>query len=338
MDHPDLSKKIVTFKKAIALEEVEEVPAIPSVSGWVAKFSGVPLKELLFSPEAFVKAQINAQKEIGYDALFAYLDALYIPEAFGCPLVFRSSGADVSPLEIKNEEAVKALSKVDIRKDGRLPILLSVAEQLVRLPEREVPVLGLVEGPFTTSSRILGAEKMMRGLIKNRPMIEGMIEKVGQLISDFSHALAEIGMDGLIVADPVSSSTMISSKYYQEFVLPHLQRLIKGLEIPVILHVCGNTEPILNLMAETGARILSLDQCMDLTLAKKTVAGRCGIGGNVDPMALLLGTPEDVKRETLRSLKQGGKKGFILMAGCAVPPGTPMKNLKTMIEVARCPS
>lgn len=336
MDHPDLSKKIVTFKKAIALEEVEEVPAIPSVSGWVAKFSGVPLKELLFSPEAFVKAQINAQKEIGYDALFAYLDALYIPEAFGCPLVFRSSGADVSPLEIKNEEDVKALSKVDIRKDGRLPILLSVAEQLVRLPEREVPVLGLVEGPFTTSSRILGAEKMMRSLIKNRPMIERMIEEVGQVISDFSHALAEIGMDGLIIADPVSSSTMISSKYYQEFVLPHLQRLIKGLEIPVILHVCGNTEPILNLMAETGARILSLDQCMDLTQAKKMVAGRCGIGGNVDPMVLLFGTPEDVKRETLRSIDQGGKRGFILMAGCAVPPGTSMKNLKTMIEVARC--
>jgi MtaA/CmuA family methyltransferase len=338
MDHFDLSKKIVTFKKVIALEEVEEVPAIPSVGGWVAKFSGVPLKELLFSPEAFVKAQINAQKEIGYDALFAYLDALYIPEAFGCPLVFRSSGADVSPMEIKNEADVRALPKVDIRKDGRLPIILNVAEQLVRFPEREVPVLGLVEGPFTTSSRILGVEKMMRGLIKDSPMVEGMIDKAGYLLSDFGHALTEIGMDGLIIADPVSSSTMISPKIYRQFVLPPLQRLIKGLEIPVILHVCGNTEPILNLMAETGARILSLDQCMDLTLAKETVAGRCGIGGNVDPMVLLFGTPEDVKRETLRSLKQGGKKGFILMAGCAVSPGTPMKNLKTMIEVARCPS
>ncbi len=321
----------------IALEEVEEVPAIPSVSGWVAKFSGIPLKELLFNPEVFVNAQINGQKEIGYDALFAYFDALYIPEAFGCPLIFRSSSADVSPLEIRNEEDVKALPMVDIRKDGRLPIILSVAEKLVRSPGREVPVLGLVEGPFTTSCRILGAEKMMRSLMKNRPMIERMIDKVRQLTSDFGHALTEIGMDGLIIADPVSSSTMISPKYYQAFVLPPLQRLIKDLEIPVILHVCGDTEPILNLMAETGARILSLDQCMDLTLAKETVAGRCGIGGNVDPMVLLFGTPEDVKRETLRSLEQGGKKGFILMAGCGVPPATPSKNLKTMIEVARCP-
>jgi len=320
----------------MALEEVEEVPAIPSVSGWVAKFSGIPLKGLLYDSTAIVKAQIEAQRAVGYDALFAYIDPLYVPEAFGCPLLLRSSGADVSPLEINDKEDVNLLPIPDIRVDGRLPLILRVAEQLVHFPEREVPVLGLMEGPLTTSSRILSADKMMKGLIKNRAMVEGMIEKVVQLLSEFGRALGEIGVDGLIIADPVSSSTLISPEFYRKYVLPHLQPLIKAIGIPVILHVCGNTQPILPLMAETGARVLSLDQCMDLTLAKQAVAGRCGIGGNVDPIqTLLLGTPEDVKRETLRCLREGGKKGFILMAGCAVPPGTPLENLKAMIESAR---
>lgn len=330
------SRKIVSFKKVMAFEEVEEVPAIPSVGGWVAKFSGAPLKELLFNAEAIVRAQIKAQKAVEYDALFAYIDPLYVAESFGCPLVFRSSGGDVSPLHIESEEDAKSLPIPDVRRDGRLPLILSVAEQLMGSPEREVPVLGLVEGPFTTSSRILGTEKMMKGLIKKRAMIERVMEKVGRLLSNFGRTLAEIGIDGLIVADPVSSSTMISPKVYQEFVLPYLQRLISDLGIPVILHVCGDTQSVLPLMVETGARILSLDQCMDLVLAKKIVAGRCGIGGNVDPIqTLLLGTPEDVKRETLKCLREGGKKGFILMAGCAVPPATPIENLRTMIEVAR---
>jgi MtaA/CmuA family methyltransferase len=119
-------------------------------------------------------------------------------------------------------------------------------------------------------------------------------------------------------------------------VLPHLQRFIKGLKIPTILHVCGDTEPILDMMAETGANILSLDQCMDLAKAKQRLDGHCGIGGNVDPInILLLGTVEDVKRETLKCLEQGGKKGYVLMAGCAVPPRTPTENLKAMIETAR---
>jgi MtaA/CmuA family methyltransferase len=332
-------EKLVSFKKVMAFEEVEEVPAIPSVSGWVARFSGLPLKDLFYDPEAIVRAQIEAQRTIGYDALFAYTDALYIPEAFGCPIVFRPSGADATPLEINTEEDVKALPVPNIRRDGRLPLLLNVAEQLARLPERGVPVLSLFEGPFTTSSRIMGTERMMRALYKNRPVAERMFEKVGQLLSHFGRGLEEAGIDGLMIADPVSSSTMISTKFYHEFVLPHLQRLIKSLEVPVILHVCGDTQPILGLMAETGARILSLDQCMDLRLAKEIVADRCGIGGNVDPIqTLLLGTPEDVKRESLRCLQQGGKKGFILMAGCAVPPGTPKENLRAMIEAARCRS
>ena len=319
----------------MALEEVEEVPAIPTVSRWVARFSGFPLKELLFNPEAMVKAQIKAQKAIGYDALFAYYDALYVPEAFGGHLIFRTTGADVSPIDLNNEEEVEALPMPDIRKDGRLPLILNFAERLVQFPKREVPVLGLFEGPFTTSARILGAEKMMRGLMKNRAMVERMLEKVGRLLSDFGQALFKIGIDGLIIADPVGSSTMISPKFYKEFVLPPLQRLIEDLGGPIILHVCGDTQSILTLMAESGANILSLDQCMNLNLAKQIIAGRCGIGGNVDPMVLLSGTPEDVRRETLRCLEQGGKKGYVLMAGCAVPAETPFENLKTMIEVAR---
>ena len=160
----------------MAFKEVQEVPVIPQVASWVAKSSGVPLKDLIINPEAIVWAQINAQKAVGYDALFAYIDPLYIPEAFGCPLVFLSSGPDVSPLPIKSEEDVRALSIPDIRKDGRLPLILNVAGDLVRFPERQVPVLGLVEGPFTTASRILSAEQMMRDLIRNGSMVERTIE------------------------------------------------------------------------------------------------------------------------------------------------------------------
>jgi uroporphyrinogen decarboxylase len=328
--------KTASFHNVMDLKTVEEVPVVPLMGGWIAKFSGVPPKELLFDSAAIVKAQIKAQKAIGYDALFGYIDPLYVPEAFGCPLLFRSSGADVSPLEIESDQDIKTLRIPDIRRDGRLPLVLRVVEDLVNSPEREVPVLGLVEGPFTTSSRIWGADKMMKALIKHRAMVERMLEKVAQLLSDFGQSIADIGVDGLIIADPVSSSTMISPEFYDEYVLPPLQHLIKSIGIPVILHVCGNTQSVLPLMAETGARILSLDQCMDLGLAKEIVADRCGIGGNVDPIqTLLLGTPDDVKRETLRCLKESGKKGFILMAGCAVPPGTPLENLKAMIETAR---
>ena len=334
-----MNSRIDAFRKAMAMEEVEHVPAIPTVSAWVARFSGIPLKTLIYDAQAMVKAQIDAQKAIGHDALFAYIDPLYIPEAFGCSIGFLSSGAaDAVPLDLKTEADINGLPTPDVRRDGRLPLMVSVAEHLVKSPSREVPVLSLVEGPFTNCARMLGTEKMMRAVMKNKAFVERLLEKVGILLAQFGRALEEAGIDGLIIADPVGSSTMVSAKIYGELVLPHLQRFIKSLQIPVILHVCGDTEPILDMMAGTGARILSLDQCMDLTMAKRKLAGRCGIGGNVDPInALLLGTVEDVKRETLKCLQQGGKRGYVLMAGCAVPPRTPIENLRAMIETAHRP-
>jgi uroporphyrinogen decarboxylase len=335
-----MSTQIDSFRKAMALEEMEQVPAIPLMGGWVARFSGIPLKTLIYDGEAMVKAQIDAQKAVGHDALFAYIDPLYTPEAFGCSIGYLSSGAaEAVPLDLQSEADIDALPFPDVRRDGRLPLMLSVAEKLVQFPEREVPVLSLVEGLFTNCARIMGTERMIRALMKKRSLVERLLEKVGVLFARFGQALEECGIDGLIIADPISSATMVSPRIYRELVLPHLQHFIKGLKIPVILHVCGNSEPILDMMAETGARILSLDQCMDLAMAKQKVAGRCGVGGNVDPINVLLhGTVEDVKRDTLRCLQQGGKKGYVLMAGCAVPPHTPTENLKAMIETARLQS
>lgn len=331
-----MSTRIDFFKKAVALEETEQVPAMPTVSGWVARFSGIPLQTLIYDADAMAKAQVDAQGIVGHDALFAYIDALFIPEAFGCAINFTSSGPVAEPLVLSNAADIEALPVPDVRKDGRLPLVLALVEKLVRVPAREVPVLALTEGPFTTCARIYGTEKMMRAIMKNRPAIEQLLEKVGAALSRFGQAVAESGADGLIIADPVGSSTMVSPKIYNELVLPHLQRFIGGLTIPAILHVCGDTRPVLHLMAETGARILSLDQCMDLASAKEQLAGRCGIAGNVHPIDVLLrGTVEDVRRETLKCLRQGGKKGYILMAGCAVPPATPRENLLAMIETAR---
>ncbi len=333
-----MNTTISSFRKTMALEAVDQVPVIPIVSSWVARFSGISPKPFMRDPEAMAKAQIAAQKAVGYDALFVYcFDPQFIPEAFGCSLVSLSSGVLVpSPLDLKSEEDVKALPIPDVRKNGRLPVMLELAERLVGLPGRAIPVLGFMEGPFTTCARIIDTEKIMKAVLKNRPLVERLQEKVLRALIQYGQALEGLGVDGLVVADPVGSSTMVSTKIYRELVLSALKLFTKSVKIPVILHVCGDTEPILDMMAETGAKILSLDQCMDLVMAKQKLGGRCGIGGNVDPInALLFGTVEDVKQETLRCLNEGGKTGYVLMAGCAVPPSTRIENLRAMIETAR---
>ena len=332
-----MSGRIGAFQKAMAFEEVDEIPVIPLMSGWIARFSGIPFESLIRDPGSVVRIQVAAQEAVGYDALFGGMDAVFVPEAYGCSVTCSSSGAlDALTLHVETPEDVETLPIPNIRKDGRFPAMLEIADRLVNLRGRKVPVLCGVEGPFTNCARIIGTEKVMRAVKKSMPLVERLLQSVEKTLSRYAHALEEIGVDGLIVADPCGSTTMVSPLIFREVVFPALQRFIMSTSIPVILHVCGDTYPILGTMAETGASVLSLDQCMDLDSAKRQIACRCGIGGNVDPINVLLqGSVEDVKRETERCLRVGGKRGFVLMPGCSVPPDTPIENLRAMVRNAK---
>jgi len=170
---------------------------------------------------------------------------------------------------------------------------------------------------------------------KNRPVLETLLDKINDFLLDFGRALIESGANALFIPDPTASSTMISPLMFRELVLPRLQSLINHLDVPCILHICGDTSPILSSIGETGADVLSLDQCMGLTESRKTVPDAV-LGGNVDPVqSLLMGTREQVEKDTLHCLRSAGTSRYILMSGCGVPPNTPVENLKTMVETGK---
>jgi uroporphyrinogen decarboxylase len=88
-------------------------------------------------------------------------------------------------------------------------------------------------------------------------------------------------------------------------------------------------------MRESGAKVLSLDQCMDLSDARAAVPQGI-LGGNVDPInSLFMGSMEQVVNDTLNCLRSAGIGRFVLMSGCGVPPKTPLENVKIMIKTAK---
>ena len=127
---------------------------------------------------------------------------------------------------------------------------------------------------------------------------------------------------------------------YREIAWPHernvTQRLLKD-GVRIQNHICGNATAIVPDMVETGAVILGLDYKCDLSSIKEATRGRATIVGTIDPSEIVArGTPDDVTeaaREELAILAPGG--GLILGAGCAIPPGTPDENLRTLIEAGR---
>jgi MtaA/CmuA family methyltransferase len=170
---------------------------------------------------------------------------------------------------------------------------------------------------------------------KNRAILEALLDKVTAFLLEFAQALIENGANAIFLPEPTASASMISPSMFNQFVLPRLKKLTQDLTVPCILHICGDTSPTLKAMGESGAKVLSLDQCMDLS-GSRAVVQDAVLGGNVDPInALLMGSKEQVVNDTLNCLRGAGTKRFVLMSGCGVPPNTSLENVKIMVETAK---
>ena len=326
------------FHDALKGEPRDRVPIIPMNAAWAAvNFSDSSPAELAREPQKVVDTQIRAMEAVGYDAFFGYADPLYVPQAFGCKARFLETGplSTPLPLAITCLEDLDKLSVPDPRKEERLAATLEIIRGLSEYSAGNIPVLGLFEGPITTTCRIFEAELIMRMIYKNPQVLEALLDRVTAFLIEWSRALIENGANVIFLPDPTASAAMISPAAFRKFVLPRLQTIAAQLEVPCILHICGDTAPVLEIMGETGADVLSLDQCMNLTDSRSTVPGAV-LGGNVDPInSLLHGSREQIAADTLNCLRTAGTSRFILMSGCGVPPRTPVENVAAMVETAK---
>jgi uroporphyrinogen decarboxylase len=314
-----------------------EIPIIPFMSIWAANFFGIDYDKIIKNPKHIANAHIKAFEIINYDVLYTYCDIVYLAEAFGCRIKVTPSGAVVeSSLQINDLRDIDKLYVPNVKNDGRLPVILEATKIVASYAGDSIPVVGLIEGPFTTVSRLLDVENLMRKVRKNRLLIEKILKVVVDASIEFGKALIENGANIILVGDPVSSSNLISPNIFGDLVFPHLCHLIKNLNVVCILHICGETREILKNMSKTGASIISIDQSVDLELARERIGWDVCLGGNLNPIeTLLFGNTSDVVKETERCLLKGGNKKFILMPGCTVPPNTPVDNLKTMVSVGK---
>lgn len=313
-------------------------PALPLAGAWIAHASGRPLPEIMARGDVLAEAQLAVQAVAGYDALYAYFDPLALPEAFGCRVVLNEFGGPsvAEELTLGGPDGVIERAVPDPRGDGRLPEVLKATAILAERAAGRLPVIALFEGPFTTASRLVGATTLLLAMMDDPALTRRLVARVADALVGFGGALAAAGADAIIVPDPVSSTDLVSPEQSAEFAAPERRRLVEALPVPVILHVCGNTAPILETLASSAARLLSLDQCMDLGRAREAVGWGIALGGNVDPIRLMeRGGPEEVVAAGRAAIAAAGPRRFALMTGCAIPPATPLANVRALVAACR---
>ena len=97
-----------------------------------------------------------------------------------------------------------------------------------------------------------------------------------------------------------------------------------------VLHICGDTLPILDLMCDTGVTGLSIEEKVDSVEAVKHVNGRAALVGNVGVVfPLLQGTPADCEAAGKRIAAAGFN---VISPGCGLSALIPGDNLKALVK------
>jgi len=318
----------------------DRIPVNPSLGEHAALVLGITVSQYNRSVRKMAEAQIAAYRRYGHDGVGVGPGSTAIAGAIGSRVIYpEGSTGYVADYPVKSAADFECLKVPDPR-SPELAIYLEAADILVRRVGDEVPVGFMIGGPVTVAAKIRGIDNLLRDFYKDKELAHRLLLFSVESTLPLVREAARLDV-GFGIADPVASGSLIGCRHYREFALPYQKLLVDGIrEVAASpeLHICGDTTKVLSLMAETGARSLSLDNAVDLELAKRTVGDRVRISGNIRPTeTMVLGTPDDVARNVRENLRQAydAPQGYLLRMGCGLPINAKPENIHALVNAAK---
>lgn len=253
-------------------DEVEKTPAISATAAAVIEaFDAAQVSW----PSAHTDAQemarlgISLHEQAGLECARVPFDLTAEAEAFGCEV-------DLGDLEatptLKSHAPFDDVEDLDIPDDyanqGRLPVIVESIE-ILKNEYPEVPVVVGMAGPFTLAGHLLGVEDLVKMLKTDSFVVEDVVEIALGAQTELVEAFNDVGVDVICVADPTSSPELLSPDDFFEFAQPALEDLSEEMDANSIIHICGNSLPIMEGMLTCGFNGASFEEAVDVAEARK---------------------------------------------------------------------
>jgi MtaA/CmuA family methyltransferase len=321
----------------LAGELPDTVPVLPVLDGYFApKLIGRPNDACFLDGDCMAAALEAAYERFSYDGVLAEMGLGPDPNVLGCKL--EVEGHDVPIVVetfIEGEDDLERIAIPDPWSGGKM----EPVERLVESVGPEAAVLGSVRSPFEYAATIRGLYEFMTDFYREPEFVQKIIEAVKPATLAVGEALAQAGVDAIVIKDSFASSSMISPEHYREFAFPAEAEIIAALSdsAPVILHICRNSLPIIGEMAGTGAAVLEIDSPVDLREARRAVGDDIVLKGNIDAAEVIeKGSVAEVEQAVATAMKQAREGGrFILSTGDSIPLSAPEENVIAMVGAAR---
>ena len=299
---------------------------------------GIAFLDMCRDVERAVEVSLQPIDLVGSEAVILFSDIFVPIPGTGVEVDFAPGPVVAEP--IRSRRQVAALRNPDPRES--VPFVMDILRALRReLAGREIPLLGFAGAPFTLAAYLVEGHgsrdfsTLKRAMYQEEAMLRALLDHLAEGAVAYLKAQIEAGAQAVQLFDTWAG--LLSRADYENWVQPLHRRIAKGLEkadAPLILYVNNGTH-VVDLMAETGFDVISLDWRVDLARVAREFGDRVSVQGNLDPCALA--APADEIRAAVRSLARdgGAARGHILNLGHGCLPDTPVAGVRAFTEAAR---
>jgi MtaA/CmuA family methyltransferase len=318
---------------------VDRLPLMPITMQFAADLLGAKYSDYSMDYRVLVEGQLRVAETFGFD----YVNCMSDParEAADCGATIEYF--DNQPAALIEDQALLAdkitlihLKIPDPLGGGRMHNTVKAVALFKEKVRGEKLIEGWVEGPCAEGADLRGINTLMLDFYDDPQFVHDLFEFVIEMERRYAREQIKAGAELIGIGDAAAS--LVGPEIYNEFVWPYEKRLvdaIHALGAKVRLHICGNTRPILQKIAELGCDIVDLDSLTPIPEARAKMGANQIVLGNVNPVMVLRNGNPNLVQQTVAQCHQDAGPKFIVGAGCEVPRDTPHENLRALCEFAQ---
>lgn len=275
------------------------------------------------------------------DAAILFSDILTIPHAMGLGLDFIAGEGPKFAHPLRTEADINKLVVPDM---ADLQYVFDAVSLIRQELDGKVPLIGFAGSPWTIGCYMVEGQgssdyRQIKGLLYGRPdLLHKILETNAQATVQYLNAQIEAGAQAVMIFD--SWGGVLADRQFDEFSLQYTRQVVDGLirqregrAVPVIVFTKGGGQ-WLEQIAGCGADAVGLDWTVNLSQARKRVADKVALQGNLDPMVLFGG--EDAIRQQARDVIDDfglvGQGGHVFNLGHGISQFTPPEAVQILAD------
>ena len=312
-------------------DDVDYPPFHPIIMRWAAKYAGVKYRDFCTIPAEKCRAMIKCAEDFGIDWVTVMSDPWAEASAFGIQVEYPE---DTLPVDtgghFPDATAASVMEHYNPLKNSRCLNRLKEIEIFRKQAGDRFFIVGWVEGPVAEYVDLRKATNASVDFLMEPDIVEKAMDTIVECAMSFIHLQIKAGAHCIGIGD--SFCSQIGPDLYYRFAFERQKKLVELIHsenVMAKLHICGNTESILEGMIKTGVDIIDIDHMVpSMDRFAASLASHQVFSGKSDPITVIQNGERSTIIQSVRLDFIAAKGRCIVSAGCEITPETTIENMK----------